>query len=472
MRFSLPLLALGLLSSVASQAQSASATPWLRGVARPDSLLASGPAYRTTADVKVPGRIVSYTWSSGARAWTTPVLRTSTYDANARLLVDQLADSATQVPSQRTTYTYTPAGRVSSTLLEEWNSGSLVPVKLSTYTYDAQNRVIHSLAQMWQNGAWENNFRILISWDANGNETERTGATWTNGAWLTRSGTQRTYRYSASGSVLELTTSGWIIPTGGFSPGTKEIYTYGANPQQYTSYVVQLNSAGTFVNTTRVGNVQYDAQGRQTYYETETWNAGAWQLTGRYTLTYAASGPGYVTLAEARSGNSWTTSYRVSDTYDANGSSTGLYVENWTNNAWVPSSGQRYLLRYNVDNVVDRRVVQTASSATGTFVNASMERYSNFVTAARGAARLLAAVELYPNPSAGSVMLRLDGLRQAGEAQAEVLNALGQVVQRRRLRVGPGLTEHQLDLSALPAGLYSVRLQTVEGVATKSVVRR
>ena len=74
---------------------------------------------------------------------------------------------------------------------------------------------------------------------------------------------------------------------------------------------------------------------------------------------------------------------------------------------------------------------------------------------------------LYPNPTPdGRLTLELRGARAAA-APLRVLNALGQVVRTTTLAVGTST----LDLSALVAGVYTVRVQTPQGVLTQRVMR-
>ena len=75
-----------------------------------------------------------------------------------------------------------------------------------------------------------------------------------------------------------------------------------------------------------------------------------------------------------------------------------------------------------------------------------------------------AAVSLYPNPSTGLVQLRapasLDG------TVVQLLNALGQVVGTATVRQG------RLDVSALPAGLYTLQFQLAGETVRQRLVRR
>ncbi len=74
---------------------------------------------------------------------------------------------------------------------------------------------------------------------------------------------------------------------------------------------------------------------------------------------------------------------------------------------------------------------------------------------------------VYPNPTPdGHLTLELTG-PQAKAAQLEVLNSLGQTVQRRPLAPGTAT----LSLAPLAAGVYTLRVHTEQGILTQRVVR-
>ncbi|MBC6697888.1 Calx-beta domain-containing protein [Hymenobacter puniceus] len=72
---------------------------------------------------------------------------------------------------------------------------------------------------------------------------------------------------------------------------------------------------------------------------------------------------------------------------------------------------------------------------------------------------------LYPNPAISQLTLRVAGARGA---QVEILNSLGQVVSHST--AATDLTT--LNVAALPAGVYGVRLTTKEGAATRRFVKQ
>lgn len=103
----------------------------------------------------------------------------------------------------------------------------------------------------------------------------------------------------------------------------------------------------------------------------------------------------------------------------------------------------------------------SATPAQGRFV---LETGSRVTSSA--AAQAAQQVQLYPNPTSGQLTL----LRPAhwGSTQVSVLNSIGQVVLRRVLPAA----DTQLDVQALPAGVYQLRLTTPQGAVTKRLVRQ
>jgi len=89
------------------------------------------------------------------------------------------------------------------------------------------------------------------------------------------------------------------------------------------------------------------------------------------------------------------------------------------------------------------------------------------VTGTRTATLNGVSLLVYPNPTPdGRLTLELTG-PQAKAAQLEVLNSLGQTVQRRSL--APSTTT--LNLTELVAGVYTLRVQTEQGILTQRIVR-
>lgn len=119
----------------------------------------------------------------------------------------------------------------------------------------------------------------------------------------------------------------------------------------------------------------------------------------------------------------------------------------------------------------------TATGATGyagSFTDANgvggMYRAANIVTATRDGA-LQTALTAFPNPSATGVFnVDLGSTLKAG-AQLTVVDALGRVVKSQNLSAAAvGARNLSLDLSTEKAGVYTLQIQTADGIATRKLV--
>lgn len=78
------------------------------------------------------------------------------------------------------------------------------------------------------------------------------------------------------------------------------------------------------------------------------------------------------------------------------------------------------------------------------------------------------AFAVYPNPTSGSLYLNLTSLK--GKIVVTVASLIGQEVSSSTLAAGTAL--HLVDLSALPAGTYVIKVITDKGVSTQKVVKQ
>jgi hypothetical protein len=107
-------------------------------------------------------------------------------------------------------------------------------------------------------------------------------------------------------------------------------------------------------------------------------------------------------------------------------------------------------------------------NSVGQFVKPMVEAVTQTVLGTRDAA-LTAQVGLYPNPAHGTFMVQVPaGALHA--ATASLHNALGQVVLTRRLALPVAGGTAEFDVRGLPAGVYSLTLQSGAEVVVKRVV--
>ena len=79
-------------------------------------------------------------------------------------------------------------------------------------------------------------------------------------------------------------------------------------------------------------------------------------------------------------------------------------------------------------------------------------------------ARTPQKLSVYPNPTHGRVQLQLPLDLAAQTVQLSLRNAMGQVVLERKLASQANI---ELQLSALPAGVYNLHVPTTQGVLSQ-----
>jgi hypothetical protein len=81
-----------------------------------------------------------------------------------------------------------------------------------------------------------------------------------------------------------------------------------------------------------------------------------------------------------------------------------------------------------------------------------------------------AGLELFPNPSAGTLQVRLPGY-EGGAFELRLLNAQGSVVLEKQGEMPAGTLQESLDLRPLPQGVYWLTARTPQGVVQRQLQR-
>ncbi|GAA3951584.1 hypothetical protein GCM10022406_36790 [Hymenobacter algoricola] len=396
--------------------------------------------------VTVPGRSIEHYWSQNTARWDGGYILTNTYNTQGRPIQIVGTDSATNAPRRKT-----------------------------LLVYNAQALVTEELEQNWNGSAYMNSYRTQYAYDANGRGTLYLYQEWQNNAWQTRGGYRSTNTYNPAGVLLTEVAENLNTATGIWQPDYRTTYTVNAN-NQWTGLTGEEWDNGAYVNDYRIRSINWYnwAKLLPAYYEQQEWNkaTSTWADDYRTTFTYQANGS-YVSIGQKLvAPDVWLNEERYTQTYDAFGNETLYQGERWANNAWFIDYAYRTLLSYAATSQIRRRVGQEYDVPTSRYVNDYLATYSNFITlATRRATELEAAAALYPNPTLSAATLSVAGLREQGAVRTEVLNTLGQVVQTLDLQPRRGTIRHELNLSTLPAGFYTVRLHAAEGTIAKRVLK-
>jgi Secretion system C-terminal sorting domain len=404
-----------------------------------------GTAARPT-DVTVPGTSIFYGWDEAANAWANDVRSTISYSAAGLPTVSILSDSANTIQIGRVTYTYNAQQQLTEQVLESGYTGQYVNASRTVFTYDAQ-----------------------------GAQTSFLFYDWTGTGWRTVYGYRSATTYNAA-NVLTQEVDEFLVE-GKWEPNSRTTYTVDAN-NRWTEIIEEEWDSDTqsYVKQSRSHNIVWqDWTKRQpASFEEQAWNAttSAWVDEERNALSFQPNGS-FVQISQEYDGTAWQNNERYTVTYDALGNFTLSQQEDWNGTTWQIEEANRRLLSYSPGNQLRRAVDQQYDTDDKRFENSGLTTYGSFLTLGiRRATGLEAAAQLYPNPTAGNATLRLSGLPTQETIPADVVNQLGQVVRHFTLRPMQGTVQQALPLADLPAGVYTVRLNTSLGTVAKRVVKQ
>ncbi|GAA4372284.1 T9SS type A sorting domain-containing protein [Hymenobacter koreensis] len=400
-------------------------------------------AARTSATIHKPGTTVQYEWENGAWDRSSALKTVTSYNAQGLPNQQIVSDSSTSVPSLRV-----------------------------SYSYDGQGRPTQYLSASWSNGAWANLNRYIISYDGFGDITGYAIEDWVSGTWVN----SMAFRYviSRSGSLIQQVEQEVKVAQAPiFSKVNRTVYTISNG--QYTAVSEQDWDNGAYVEKERTLNIVWAdwAQRRLASYDEQLWNtADARWVEFRHALTHSSTS--IVTVSQEKENNTWTNTFRETITFDGPGNQVGSREESWDGTAWELDEERRTLISYGANDRILREITQVRNQTAPAFVNVERTNYSDFqaiITAARNQ-DLAASATLYPNPAVEHATFSLTGLRSSAPIKAELISNIGQVVRTFELQPKQGALHETLNLSALPSGVYSLRLNTSEGAVVKRFVRQ
>jgi hypothetical protein len=130
------------------------------------------------------------------------------------------------------------------------------------------------------------------------------------------------------------------------------------------------------------------------------------------------------------------------------------------------ATGQTVNLRLQASYSFAVTAAQAQTMITGRF----SIRFSAAGALATGAGLSAAAVSLFPNPARDAFTVQLPAVPGASEVQAELLNALGQVVRHQTAALRASGAQFRVETAGLAQGVYLLRLRAGATVLTKRVV--
>ena len=435
-------LALTALTTQAQQRPALPTTP--QQLLRQVAPLAPTAARRgTSTTVLRPGQAIRYAYDDAAQAWVDPERDTFGYDNQGRRIRETTGDSATSRLYYQTFTTYTPAGQLSEVRYQSSTGTGTVWADASkeVYTYDANQQLI-----------------------------ERQQLLPTSGTWTPDSGERFLNTYNSANQLTAQTVQAYRRGPRTYADSVRYLYGLAPGGAWTTRITQEPNGSGGWTSVERQYAAVWHNYGlRQlSSAKVQERNGTRWQTVARVLGTFTATSVEII-AQDSAAGNTWENVQRDFARFDAYDNLLEAKIEAWTGTAWDVIIGVSYAYAYNSDQTLRRSVMSADFAGSGMQLQSKVN-YSNYQTivlSRRAAAPAELAVQAYPNPSPDG---RLTLLLPAPTAAADirVADALGREAAHETW-AGTPRTSCRLDLSALPAGLYTVRVQTAAGRAVQKI---
>lgn len=312
--------------------------------------------------------------------------------------------------------------------------------------------------------------------------------TWTEGSKIDRD-------YTADGDLKEFVVSIWDLGSLSWKQNSRSTYTYNANRQVLES-TSQTWSTDEWINFLQY-TYSYDAKDHLILLESKTWNSSkeAWELSNKTVYTNNSKGlvEEYTAQYLDASTSTWINSLREKTTYNSAGDVVVQTTAHWTDDAWLNSSsksnsynGQGYLVESfgqnwdsqtsawfdvtrttyvnNDDGSVQNYTVGYWNDISSSYENSSL---STFTYKANTSITETGSLEVsfFPNPSSGN-RLHIT-CNKTTESTVHITDINGKTVLNTVLA---GSAE--LNVAALPASLYLVRITNGNQVLVRSLVKQ
>lgn len=368
-------------------------------------------------------RIQSYIGST----WENATLYSATYDANnyPLTLTYKSWDGTSWGNDELTTYTYDVNGNLTSETNQSGDGGTnWENVTRYVYTYDGNQNMTNELHQAWDGNAWENAVQYTITYDTNNDGVEEIDQTWSGTAWENKN--RYVMAYNAAHRITDETDQTW----NGSAWENSNRYTLTYDTHNYLlTELDETWTAGAWVNTDYYV-ITYDINDKRTSITSQIWEDPAWLNAEKTIYTYTAD---LLTMNIAYVWDSvsgtWQETDKVSYQYNANEQVTLKTTETKDGANWiyVSETGSKY----DINNLLFSRTNKYWYS-DGSEVESGDSTYYFIHDKTSGINGWTAQknIQVYPNPSTGTINIELDKHRPA--PHVEVYNALGEKIMEQQ----------------------------------------
>ncbi len=183
-----------------------------------------------------------------------------------------------------------------------------------------------------------------------------------------------------------------------------------------TSIVTQEWDGTNYANTVRYNNIIWHNWTEVNVSEAlsltvQNWDNNTWVNIGRSNFTYDSYG-GSIEVSQNYINNSWVNAYRYTETYDSLQHYIGDRGEEWINNSWLLYDESKYILTYNTEQQIIRKIEQQWDDFDLTFDNRIRTDYLNYMSFTNSAEideqHNNTFIKVYPNPFTSKLKIEVD----------------------------------------------------------------
>jgi hypothetical protein len=370
------------------------------------------------------------------------------------------------VPATRDLTTYNAQYYPLTITYQSYDGTLFVNSSQYAYVYDGQNRQTSFTYSTWDGALWVGQSRTLTTYDANG-MLSSTNQSYNVGISTWENTNRTVYTYNTAGRQESILAQNWV--GGVWENNSREVSTYNTEGLLSVS-LVQTWISGAWENSYEY-TYQYNANGGYSTYLARQWVAGAWENYYRYTYTYNSSDYLEAYVLEYWVAGAWEKDSRQVITY-VNGGYYDIYlIQDWDGALWVND----YRYEYTYDSNLNQDVIAYSTWDGAAWVGNSRTfyYYESYEYVGVGITGPLATKEakVFPNPFEGSITIEFDATA-AENATFSLYDITGKQVATNQLQTVAGNNTLVFNTTDLQSGMYFYELSTAGSTLKGKLIKR
>lgn len=276
------------------------------------------------------------------------------------------------------------------------------------------------------------------------------------------------YTRNTQGAVTEKLDQNWDAPNSQWVNAQRYTYSYNLNKEEIMMLREEWDIANSqWLNFMRI--VSSWNGGNKTEQLTAQYVANNWEDDKKNVYTYNAKDELIADESFSWSGTTWDRFSNIGYTYDANGNELTAIHKSWDGTQYI--NLYRYGHEYHSNLTIIHKM--TWDINTSTFVykagDEELREYYQSESAVQDVAGAQAAMSVYPIPARNYLRIQAD-VKNSNMARVNMIDINGRQVKTQAIPAIGGNVDAMINLAGIPAGVYTLSLQTAGSIVTRKVV--